>query len=336
MSTPQLTASSGREASCSPLSTYDETPSPKVDSIDYATVAGGTQVYTAPTAIFDWENGNIHGAQYSNPALNSAAPLQRPTHPEYDPEYWSFQGAALQGCSVDSNSSSAPMWPQESCGAPIQDLGQPLTAEESLLYWTAMYDQSHLCVQPLEQIPEPSSLAFDLPASQTTSTPDEAGIHHPRPKRGWLTHWQTATDFDAEEFLASLSRKSTSSATPPEPTFDDDINAMDQDDEGETDEDQSSYLDCDDSDEMDADWQIEGNASPETIESPDLFFDSATWSSSAVPAEVDIGQGIGLGFSSRTLGPDSILCQPVHFSDEADASWMEGLYQFSPLSPSAA
>ena len=338
MSTPQLTASSGREASCSPLSAYDETPSPQVDSIDYATVADGREVYAASAAVFDCEYADAHGSMYGGPALNSAAPIGYPTPSEYIPDYRSFQGAALQGCSLDLTGSSAPTWPQDSIGTEMQRFGQQLTQNDFPSHWTAFYDQPHTYTQPLGQIAEPSSFAVNISASHTITAAATGEVHCPRPQRGWLTSWQTASDFDAEEFLASLSRNTTSQTTQlPTPTLDSDFDTMDQVDQME--DQLSSYAECDRTDEMEADWQMEGNASPGSIETENLEFDFANSSSAALTAGVDIGQGIGLGQSCRTLGSDSILYQPVQFADGSDTSWSSDLaaqYQYSALSPSYA
>ncbi|KAI0094490.1 hypothetical protein BDY19DRAFT_22902 [Irpex rosettiformis] len=329
MSTPQLTASSGREASCSPISTYDETPSPRVDSIDYATVADGMQVYTAPAGTFGYEYADAYGILYADPALNGAAPIEYPTNTEYIPEYCSFQGAALQGCSLDLTGASAPTWPHELIGTEIQTCEQPLTEKELLSDWTV--GQSHLYAQSLGQIAEPPSFASNVSTSQTLPAAATGELHHPRPQRGWLTSWQTAADFNAEEFLASLSRTTASQTTPCDTSALEDCNVMDQGDE-----DQFFNLDFGISDEMEGDWQIEGNASPGSIEEADPEFDSSSWTSAAT-AGVDIGQGIGLGFCNKMLSSDSILYQPVQFVNGSDTSWNSdsaGQYQLTALSPS--
>ncbi|KAI0692958.1 hypothetical protein BC835DRAFT_1097868 [Cytidiella melzeri] len=293
MSTPQLSASSAREASCSPLSTYDETPSPMDESINDSAIAG-TGVYAAPTAaMHSWEYPAAHDTLYGTATQNSVTYSGYPTPLA---QYWDYQGAALQGY---PQSSLAPTWHQASCSAQIP-------GTELFPYWS----QSSEYAQPLEMVVEPSLFASDVQAPQAAViTPTvTTELQHPRPQRNYVnTTWQNE-EFDAEQFLAGLSRPFSPSST-----------TLVQSLVAESDGYEVVYPDYGTGNEVEANWETGGIANPCHIDQVGL---DAYSGPTAAPADIEIGQGIGLGSSTRTLGSNSILYKsvalPLRCLDESD------------------
>lgn len=327
MSTPQLSASSEREASCSPLSAYDEAPSPRSGSISYPSIAGASQFNVAPSVIHDWEYLDANGAAYADIAFSAAeASVSHADQEDCLTQYWGYQGAALPGYVLGLDSAMA--WHLEPCGA--QEFRPPLSG--AILppnLPSSLAVQSTAMLDPMTGQHDPPSLLIEQQLSHFSSITPVPELQHPRPQRAFGPSWTTAPDFNAEEFLATDPKAPSPTRITPDSQRQAGLS-------GET-EGQDAGSECYESDgdvTMDEDWDDDFDEDPNTEEAANQV---NIWAIS--PAAVEVGQGIGLGSLTRTLDSDSILYQPVatplRCPNDSILSWASivGPY-FSAVTPS--
>lgn len=315
MSTPQLTASSEREASCSPFSVYDEVPSPRADAISYPIIAGATTGFYAAPA---------DDSKYIQPNTNCAAYADVSSQ-DYLQGHWGYQGAVLPEPAFAFDDPAAWHFPNSD---PAQNGGRPLTCAGLPSNWTLEPSRDYFQEVPVDYA-APSFSTPSQPLAQLITPAAIPELQHPRPQRLYVPPWQTAVGFSADEFLTGASQRHGSSLQS--------ISGFQDSDEiSEEDEDYSGSEYGDDMD-MDEDWEDGFEEDQGAVENGTdvLSFASTT--------DIDAGQGIGLGSSTRLLGSDSILYRsvatPLRCPDSPDFSWPSFIAdscEFSTITPSFA
>lgn len=309
VSTPQLISYSARDASCSPLSVYDEVPSPKAGSISHPSVADGAGFYMAPAS--DSKFITTDSAAYAGFAASCAS------------QPWGYQGAVLPEPIYGIN--GAATW--SDYRSLDQGCSHTLSRDACPDTWTlATSTELSMALVQSELPPPPSS---QLPVHYCTAV-TVLELKHPRPQRAFRPTW-TAPDFDAESSLAvEAQRRGTSSREVTPPYISQAVLAVGQ----PADED---FDGSDSEDDMDEDWDddLEFEENPGDEINAELTAHG--------PIDLDAGQGIGLGSSSWTLDSNSILYRPVatplRCPSGSDAMWppsMVASHDCSAVTPSFA
>lgn len=307
MSTPQLT-SSVRDASCSPLSAYDEVPSPKAESISHPSIADSTGFYMAPAG--DSRCIQNDSAAYAGFALNCG--VSQP---------WGYQGAVLSE-SFYGLDGTAP-WPRYE--GHNQSCGQSLSYDPLPANWVFASPTELSLALGQATFASPTSSQPPAPSVTAVAVPE---LKHPRPQRAFVPSWQTAPDFDAEQFLTG-GRGSRSHHVALSPRSQGAIESGHHTAE--------PLSGSDSGDDMDEDWDDDFDF--DDLENPGEEIDADL--TARGPIDVDAGRSVGLGSSTWTLDSDSILYKPVatplRCLIDSDALWHSTMADaYSAVTPSFA
>lgn len=297
LSTPGL---SWRDSSCSPLSACFDDPTlpsaPNADAISFSAVIDSTSQHLTSSP---------HSAYTSQPA----AP-------------YAFEGAQEEGCStymLEPNSSLT-----------LPSVEEILACEAE---WPSMFLDGERTAIPPSVAAEPSPPApphaYPL-SSYPAAAPELPELQHPRPWRPYVPPWQTATDFDLEQFVAPqsalgsghLQDASSCQAGPswvgPSQTQSVEVeygHKEDGEEEEEEEEGEDSYMSEEELEElMDFEWTGEDQgiftqAQPQNLPPHGYVSGPTSYFSAAMLPPVTVYQNF-----AQILPPDSLLYQPLHSS----------------------